>query len=107
MKTKRDVPRLVSATTKMLWNAGIDISPNKVSRLVRRFVNRVDQENWNYLDFLSIQLQLTTQQQQAVVTSSHWPEVINCTSYDPTQQHTTFPVSSMTSAGLPTLGKRK
>jgi hypothetical protein len=72
----------IRATHRILANCGITISPSKVSRLVRRYDARVQQNGWTFIDFLATSVQLSAAQRRQALND---PEMERVISYrDPT-----------------------
>ncbi|WP_237112610.1 hypothetical protein [Mycobacteroides abscessus] len=65
-----------------LAECGIEMSPSKVSRLVRRFSARVERNGWGFFEFFSNAVLLSAAQRRAVLAN---PDVARAIAYrDPT-----------------------
>ncbi|WP_231969251.1 hypothetical protein [Mycobacterium sp. E735] len=72
----------IRATHAILANLGVEMSPSRVSRIVRQYEARVMHNGWTFLDFLTNKLQLSAQQRRRMLAD---PEMARVTAYlDPT-----------------------
>jgi hypothetical protein len=73
---------LYSHAQKLLANCGINMSPSKVSRLVREYRNRVESNGFSFEAILLNTVQLTAQQRRQALAN---PDIARAISYsDPT-----------------------
>jgi hypothetical protein len=73
---------LVEHAHKLLCNCGIQMSPSKVSRLVREYRHRVERNGFPFEAFLVNSVQLTAQQRRQALAN---PDIARAISYaDPT-----------------------
>jgi hypothetical protein len=73
---------LYSHAQKLLANCGIEMSPSKVSRLVREYRNRVETNGFSFEAFLLNTVQLSAQQRRQALAN---PDIARAISYsDPT-----------------------
>lgn len=80
--TSSDMEALKAAARTILWNVGIDYSPNKIARLCLRFRDRVERNGFGFFDFLANSVALSAQQRRAALSN---PDVARAISYaDPT-----------------------
>jgi len=73
---------MVNHAHKLLANCGVSMSPSKVSRLVREFKHRVEQNGFPFEAFLVNTVQLTADQRRRLAAN---PDIAKAISYaDPT-----------------------
>jgi hypothetical protein len=73
---------LIKHAQKLLCSSGIEMSPSKVSRLVREFRHRVEIEGFSFGAFLLNTVQMTAEQRRRALAN---PEIARVISYaDPT-----------------------
>jgi len=69
--------QLVNDAHKWLADAGVAMSPSKVSRLVRQFEARVAANGWSLHQFLANTAQLSAEQRRKAVANSDLRRVIS------------------------------
>ena len=62
--TSPDMESLKKAARTILWNVGIDYSPNKIARLCVTFRDRVEGNGFAFFDFLANSVRLSEQQRR-------------------------------------------
>lgn len=73
---------LIAHAQKLLGNCGVEMSPSRVSRLVRQFKHRVETNGFGFDSFLLNAVQLTADQRRKAL--AH-PDIARVISYsDPT-----------------------
>ena len=76
------VEDLKKAARAVLWDAGIDYSPNKIARLCLRYLDHVQHKGCSFLDFLSVTVQVDAERLRRAATD---PSVARVLTYaDPT-----------------------
>lgn len=73
---------LVKHAHKLLANCGVPMSPSKVSRLVREYKHRVEQNGFSFEAFLVNTVQVTAEQRRRMLAN---PDIARVIAYaDPT-----------------------
>lgn len=77
-----ETDQLIKIAHATLADCGIEMSPSKVSRLVRQFQGRVQHNGWAFFEFFANALLLTAEQRRRATAN---PDVVRVISYaDPT-----------------------
>lgn len=78
-EAKRQTRELaIRAAHAILDARGMEMSPSKISRLVRRFAFRVERNGWNFFEFFSTAVRLTEEQRRQALAD---PDVARVISY--------------------------
>lgn len=80
--SSKDAETLIRHAHKLLGNCGIDMSPSKVTRIVRDYKRRVEANGFSFEAFLVNSVELTVQERMKMLSD---PEIARVISYaDPT-----------------------
>jgi hypothetical protein len=78
-EAKRQTTELaIQAAHSILDGIGLEMSPSKISRLVRRFAFRVERNGWSFFEFFTTAIRLTADQRRQALAN---PDVALAVSY--------------------------
>lgn len=81
-EVKGQTQQAVNAAHAILDSCGLEMSPSKVSRLVRQFEARVERNGWSFFDFFTNAIQLSVDDRRRALSN---PDVLRVIAYaDPT-----------------------
>lgn len=69
--------RLLSDAHLIMANCGVEMTPSKVSRIVRQFEHQAERNGFTFFDFLANKIELTEQQHRQALANSDIARVIS------------------------------
>jgi hypothetical protein len=66
-EAKSPTEQAIRAAHAILGSNGLEMSPSKISRLVRRFAFRVENNGWSFFEFFTNAIRLTADQRRQAI----------------------------------------